>query len=64
LRFLADAAVESKLARYGSVQIWRDTLRHFTTAVAQLPPSVRELTEQMQHLGMALEQEAVWLPAS
>ena len=55
---------ESKLARYGSVQIWRDTLRHFTTAVAQLPASVRELTEQMQQLGMALEQEAVWLPAS
>ena len=54
---------ESKLARYGSVQLWRDTLRHFTTAVAQLPPSVRELTEQMQHLGLALEQEAVWLPA-
>ena len=25
---------------------------------------VRELTEQMQQLGMALEQEAVWLPAS
>ena len=54
---------ESKLARYGSVQIWRDTLRHFTTAVAQLPAPVRELTEQMQQLGMALEQEAVWLPA-
>ena len=54
---------ESKLARYGSVQLWRDTLRHFTTAVAQLPAPVRELTEQMQHLGMALEQEAVWLPA-
>ena len=55
---------ESKLARYGSVQLWRDTLSHFTTAVAQLPAPVRELTEQMQHLGMALEQEAVWLPAS
>jgi len=54
---------ESKLARYGSVQLWRDTLRHFTAALAQLPPSVRELTEQMQHLGLALEQEAVWLPA-
>ena len=54
---------ESKLAHYGGVQLWRDTLRHFTTAVAQLPPSVRELTEQMQHLGLALEQEAVWLPA-
>lgn len=55
---------ESKLARYGSVQLWRDTLRHFTTAVAQLPAPVRELTEQMQLRGMALEQEAVWLPAS
>lgn len=55
---------ERKLARYGSVQLWRDTLRHFTTAVAQLPAPVRELTEQMQQLGMALEQEAVWLPAS
>ena len=42
---------ESKLARYGSVQLWRDTLRHFTTAVAQLPAPVRELTEQMQQLG-------------
>lgn len=52
---------ESKLARYGSVQLWRDTLRHFTSAVAQLPVSVRELTEQMQYLGLALEQEAVWL---
>ena len=53
---------ETKLARYGSVQLWRDTLRHFTTTVAQLPVSVSELTEQMQHLGLALEQEAVWLP--
>ncbi len=55
---------ESKLARYGSIQLWRDTLRHFTNAVVQLPASMRELTEQMQHLGMAMEQEAVWLPAS
>jgi hypothetical protein len=55
---------ERKLARYGSVQLWRDTLRHFTTAVVQLPAPVCELTEQMQHLGMALEQEAVWLPSS
>ncbi|WP_294770683.1 hypothetical protein [uncultured Rhodoferax sp.] len=53
----------SKLERYGSVQLWRDTLRHFTTAVSQLPAPVRELAEQMQHLGLALEQEAVWLPA-
>lgn len=54
---------ERKLALYGSVQLWRDTLRHFTGAFEQLSAPVRELTEQMQHLGLALEQEAVWLPA-
>lgn len=54
---------ENKLARYGSSQLWRDTLRHFTSAVDQLPPYMRHLTEQMQRSGLALEQEAVWLPA-
>lgn len=53
---------ERKLTRFGSVQLWRDTLRHFASALEHLPPSLRELTEQMQHLGLALEQEAVWLP--
>ena len=53
---------ERKLAHYGSVKLWRDTLRHFSKAVTHLPASLYELTEQMQHLGMALEQEAVWLP--
>ena len=54
---------ESKLARYGSNPLWRDTLRHFNGALERLPVSLRELTEQMQNLGLALEQEAVWLPA-
>lgn len=54
---------ESKLARYGSKQLWRDTLRHFTGAVDQLPAYMRNLTVQMQRSGLALEQEAVWLPA-
>lgn len=54
---------EFKLERYGSAQLWRDTLRHFTGAIEHLPASLRELTEQMQHLGRALEQEAIWLPA-
>ena len=54
---------ESKLARYGSNPLWRDTLRHFTGAVDHLPAYMRELTAHMQHLGLALEQEAVWLPA-
>ncbi len=55
---------ETKLARYGSNQLWRDTLRHFTSAVDQLPAHTRDLAVQMQRLGLALEQEAVWLPAS
>lgn len=54
---------ESKLARYGSNPLWRDTLRHFTGAVDHLPAYMRDLTVQMQRLGLALEQEAVWLPA-
>jgi hypothetical protein len=53
---------ERKLERYGSNSLWRDTLRHFTSAVNLLPASMRDLAEQMQRLGLALEQEAVWLP--
>ena len=55
---------ESKLARYGSNQLWRDTLCHFTGAMGHLPAYMRELAAQMQRSGLALEQEAVWLPAS
>ncbi len=54
--------LESKLARYGSNPLWRDTLPHFTRAVDQLPPYMRDLAEQMRRSGLALEQEAVWLP--
>lgn len=55
---------ESKLARYGSKQLWRDTLRHLTGAVEQLPAYMRVLVAQMQRSGLALEQEAVWLPST
>jgi hypothetical protein len=55
---------ERKLERYGSNSLWQDTLRHFTSAVNLLPASMRDLAEQMQRLGLALEQEAVWLPAA
>lgn len=55
---------ERKLARYGSNPLWRDTLRYFAEAVDHLPAYMRGLTEQMQRLGLALEQEAVWLPAA
>lgn len=53
---------EIKLARYGNNQLWRDTLRHFTSSVGLLPPHMRDLAQQMQCSGLALEQEAVWLP--
>ena len=51
-----------KLARYGSNRLWRDTLREFTAAAARLPDYLLPLTRQMQQSGLALEQEAVWLP--
>lgn len=54
---------ESKLARYGNNRLWRDTLHHFTGVVHQLPAYMHDLTAQMQRSGLALEQEAVWLPA-
>ncbi|MFN4324655.1 MAG: hypothetical protein ACK4FP_02075 [Azonexus sp.] len=52
---------QSKLARYGSQRLWQDTLREFTSAVAQLPDYLGPLTEKMRQSGLALEQEAVWL---
>lgn len=55
---------ESKLARYGSNKLWRDTLPHFISASDRLPAYMSDLTTQMQRSGLALEQEAVWLPAA
>lgn len=53
----------NKLVRYGNNQLWQDTFSHFTRAVNQLPEYLNDLTEQMRRSGLALEQEAVWLPA-
>ena len=52
---------QRKLAQYGSRQLWRDTLRDFTSATTQLPDYLSPLTTQMRETGLALEQEAVWL---
>jgi len=54
---------QRKLERYGSKSLWRDTLRYFPGSVENLPAYLLELTGQMQRAGLALEQEAVWLPA-
>jgi hypothetical protein len=51
-----------KLDRYGSAQLWRDTLRDFTSVSQRLPEYLTPLTRQMLQTGRALEQEAVWLP--
>lgn len=51
----------ARLAQYGSTQLWRDTLRDFTSASQQLPEPLLPLARQMQQTGLALEQEAVWL---
>jgi hypothetical protein len=53
---------ERKLARYGNAQVWRNTLHLFKGVAASLPTPARALAEQMQRQGLALEQEAVWLP--
>lgn len=53
---------QSKPAHYGNQKLWRDTLQEFTNAVTQLPDYLSPLTEQMRRSGVALEQEAVWLP--
>jgi hypothetical protein len=55
---------EQKLARYGNAQVWRKTMHLFAGVAASLPTPVRALAEQMRCQGLALEQEAVWLPVS
>lgn len=51
-----------KLDRYGSAQLWRDTLRDFDCASPLLPEYLGPLADQMRQSGRALEQESVWLP--
>lgn len=51
----------TKLARYGSAQLWRDTLPEFINASPRLPSYLAPLTQQMRQSGRAFEQESVWL---
>ena len=50
-----------KLARYGSRQLWQNTLQDFTRVASQLPDYLMPLVNQMSQSGLALEQEAIWL---
>jgi hypothetical protein len=56
-----------KLQRFGSNSLWQDTQREFRAAVQGLEglldeePELKHLIGTMQSLGLALEQEAIWL---
>jgi hypothetical protein len=52
---------KTKIDRYGSSKLWRDTLRDFTRSSKQLPQYLAPLLAEMRQSGRALEQEAVWL---
>ena len=60
LRFLADAAVESKLARYGGDPGMAGHLAPLHHRRGAATSARAELTEQMQQLGMALEQRSTY----
>lgn len=59
---------EQKLARYGNNDLWQKTAREFNAALPALAPLfaaepvLKQLVIAMQTQGLALEQEAVWLP--
>lgn len=53
---------QTKLERYGSQKLWQDTYREFSSSVCRLPAYLDPLVERMRQTGLALEQEAVWLP--
>lgn len=60
---------QRKLARYGSNSLYKKTANYLDNAYRQLTPhfasdqSLQLLFRQLQQQGLALEQEAVWLPA-
>lgn len=68
-RFWLMPGWEQKLARYGNNALWQNTAREFNAALPALTalfaaePSLERLVTSMQTQGLALEQEAVWLPA-
>lgn len=57
---------EQRLSRYGSQQIWQDNLASYQNAVRRLralgmPSELAELCDALQGMGVALEQESVFL---
>ncbi|MBR9830381.1 MAG: hypothetical protein GYB41_17395 [Oceanospirillales bacterium] len=59
---------QQKLTRYGNNELWQKTAREFNAALPALAPLfaaepvLKQLVTAMQTQGLALEQEAVWLP--
>jgi len=57
---------EAILEQFGSAEVWRNTHRHFLAACERFKATpaggrVKPLTDVMQRMGLALEQEAIWL---
>lgn len=61
---------ETKLKRFGNNRLWQDTASDFQAAITTLLPRLqpdaplRAMINRMQSLGLALEQEAIWLEAT
>lgn len=53
-----------RVSHYGSNHLWRKTRAHFENAANLLPEYLKPLMRHMQENALALEQEAIWLPAS
>lgn len=62
LKVMTVVGTRPEIDRYGSTQLWRDTLRDFACASPLLPDYLGPLVDQMRQSGRALEQESVWLP--
>ena len=54
---------EKKLLQYGNHAIWKKTRRFLNEDQLLLPEYLTPLILKMRQTGLALEQEAVWLPA-
>ena len=58
-----NATEPKKLLQYGNHATWKKTRRFLNEDQLLLPEYLTPLILKMRQTGLALEQEAVWLPA-
>ena len=59
---LAYARLGKKLIQYGNHTVWKNTHQFLNDNQVLLPEYLTPLILKMRQTGLALEQEAVWLP--